>query len=453
MPADGPLARDLAAVPNATGGTLDLRDALHAMEQARPLPLITRGSHGEVYWTPVARALFAVDNIGHHLRSLSTDITPTRLSNRIHTWHDDGGARWRTGDRAVFSKILSGKRLPTPWEVAQLALLYGEPPTAMFTIAGRPFADYTGFHGDELTRRVELLALATQTARCVGRWLSGRVPDAKERMEVFSSTEHNPSTPIDAAAQTLFETMIRKALKNGAVEGLHEGDVQFLGEEVRHAEPLTDGALVAIIDPLDGTIPFIAGLPTWSVSIGMARYDSRADHLVPLCGVVYHPPFDELFFAVADGYAALDRRTGPAPCLTPLSPSPQTSLRRSILATHLSATSDAAVELFINSGLLRSLALVSRRLLMLGSGALALAYVAAGRVESFLNARAVGADVFAGKVILDAAARGSGRPAVVTDLGARPWSLAHKSVLATCTRELHEQISDLIAMHVPSSAR
>jgi len=67
-------------------------------------------------------------------------------------------------------------------------------------------------------------------------------------------------------------------------------DVAVIGEELPPTGDVTAGWTLAV-DPIDGTEAYVAGLPTWSVSIGLLRAG------VPVAGVVYLPSFDDLYLA------------------------------------------------------------------------------------------------------------------------------------------------------------
>ena len=71
-------------------------------------------------------------------------------------------------------------------------------------------------------------------------------------------------------------------------------DVGVLGEEgtVREGR----GPLRIVIDPIDGTAAFVAGLPLWAVCIGVLRGAE------PVAGVVHLPALDETYSA-GDGVA------------------------------------------------------------------------------------------------------------------------------------------------------
>lgn len=154
---------------------------------------------------------------------------------------------------------------------------------------------------------------------------------------------------------------------------LHElfPDDGFVGEESggRVGEP---GAPVWVVDPIDGTANFARGVPHFCISI--AAVVGREVEM----GVIYDPMVDELFAAQRGCGATLNG-----------------------VAMHAATTTDlktAAVEVGWNmrSGSAAFLALLGRvvatgsSVFRSGSGALGLAYVAAGRrdgyVENHINA-------------------------------------------------------------------
>jgi len=67
-------------------------------------------------------------------------------------------------------------------------------------------------------------------------------------------------------------------------------EVAVVGEEMA---PPRDGAggWTLAVDPIDGTDAYLAGLPTWCVSLGLLHAGN------PVAGVVYLPTFDDLYLA------------------------------------------------------------------------------------------------------------------------------------------------------------
>lgn len=66
--------------------------------------------------------------------------------------------------------------------------------------------------------------------------------------------------------------------------------VAVIGEEMPATGDVAAGWTLAI-DPIDGTDAYVAGLPTWCVSLGLLHAGA------PVAGVVYLPSFDDLYLA------------------------------------------------------------------------------------------------------------------------------------------------------------
>jgi len=75
-------------------------------------------------------------------------------------------------------------------------------------------------------------------------------------------------------------------------------DYGIIGEE--QTRRALDNEYLWAIDPLDGTAVFLAGLPTWGVSLGLLR------HGQPYLGVIYLPMLDDCYWCVPGGGAFLN---------------------------------------------------------------------------------------------------------------------------------------------------
>ena len=143
-----------------------------------------------------------------------------------------------------------------------------------------------------LSRR-ELLALAREAALSAGALLLEASRGPAEGVQ-------SKSTPTDlvSEADLAAERAIRELLA-----ARRPGD-RLLGEEGGEA-PLGDGEPTGvrwIVDPLDGTVNFLFGLPQWCVSVAAEDSDGA------LLGVVHDPSRGETFTATRDGPAMLDDR-------------------------------------------------------------------------------------------------------------------------------------------------
>ena len=116
-----------------------------------------------------------------------------------------------------------------------------------------------------------------------------------------------------------------------------------------------------VIDPLDGTLNFLHGLPHFAITIGLLSEDT------PIAGVTFDPIRDELFWASHNVGAFLGRR----------------HLRLNTIkrtCTQLISTNHIPLTPLIHSAIQDT-----ANLRVSGSAALDLAYVAAGRIDGFLG--------------------------------------------------------------------
>lgn len=137
----------------------------------------------------------------------------------------------------------------------------------------------------------------------------------------------------------------------------------FLGEEFGHVEG--SSGFTWVVDPIDGTAPFVNGMPTWCVSIAVLRGG------VPVVGVVQVPCDDELYAAAAGRGASLNGK--------PLRLDPTLTIQNAM--TGIGCNTYVAPERVgqIIAGLLG----IGGNFIRNGSGALMLAYVAAGRLVGY----------------------------------------------------------------------
>ncbi|HWT30285.1 MAG TPA: inositol monophosphatase family protein [Propylenella sp.] len=157
-------------------------------------------------------------------------------------------------------------------------------------------------------------------------------------------------------------------------------DDGFLGEEggVR----LGGGEAVWIIDPIDGTHNFLTGVPVWCVSLALVVAGEA------VLGLIYHPAEDELFAAQRGGGASLNGvpiRVSGVNAVTEARIGIGFSYRRPV-ANHA-----RTVEALLTAGC---------EYCRLGSGALGLAYTAAGRFDGYWEHHTNAWDAAAGLVLV-----------------------------------------------------
>lgn len=163
------------------------------------------------------------------------------------------------------------------------------------------------------------------------------------------------------------------------------------------------------IDPLDGTVNFAHGVPIFSVSL------AYADEGDVQLGVVYDPIRDECFSAQLGRGAQLNRE--------PIKVSSTADLDNSLLVTGFPY--DIRTNPNNNLEIFAYFSLHSQGVRRLGSAAIDLCYVAAGRFDGFWEMRLNPWDVAAGGLIASEAG------AVVTNMqGGQDYMSAPQSILA-----------------------
>jgi myo-inositol-1(or 4)-monophosphatase len=241
-----------------------------------------------------------------------------------------------------------------------------------------------GASGTELAD--ELLELAIEAATMAGELLLERVRHGREQ------TVSSKSTPTDLVSEA--DLAAERAIK--ALLAERRPDDGFVGEE--GGEEQGSSGLSWVVDPLDGTINFLFGIPQWCVSVAVRDGEGT------LAGAVYDPNRDELFTATRDGSATLSGRssdlvapagTGGAQAIE-LTGSQREDLGTAMVATGLAY--DARVRAAQAQVLARVIPEV-RDIRRFGSAALDLAWTAAGRYDAYFERTVKQWDIAAGALI------------------------------------------------------
>jgi myo-inositol-1(or 4)-monophosphatase len=224
----------------------------------------------------------------------------------------------------------------------------------------------------------DLLALACRLAVAAGdAALAGR-----RASSVTSTTK---------SSQTDLVTVHDRAAETAIVAGLtaarpHDG---IVGEE--GTDRAGTSGISWHVDPIDGTTNFVYDLPLWSTSVAAADADGM------LAGAVYAPVLGELFAAGRGRGATLDGR--------PIRCSDRTDLGLALVATGFSYQSERRLQ---QAGTVARLIGSVRDIRRLGSAALDLCYVAAGRYDIYYESGLNSWDAAAGELIATEAGCRSG---------------------------------------------
>jgi myo-inositol-1(or 4)-monophosphatase len=172
------------------------------------------------------------------------------------------------------------------------------------------------------------------------------------------------------------------------------------------------------VDPLDGTVNYAHHIPIFCVSIGYAA------HGMVQLGAVYDPMRDEMFLAERGKGAFLNGR--------PLRVSSATELQRSLLVTGFPYNAwDTPQDNFANFVRFGKLTQGVRRL---GSAAIDLCYVAAGRFEGFWEMALNPWDIAAGGLIAEEAG------ALVTNVKGEPDYISPPQSVVASTPGIHARM-------------
>ena len=274
-----------------------------------------------------------------------------------------------------------------------------------------------------------LLALATDLAHQAGALALA--------MRDGISTQSTKTSPTDVvtAADRAVEQLLVAALRAA------RPDDGLLGEEGAGRTGTT--GLRWVVDPIDGTVNYLYGLPQWAVSVGVEAAPGRQVPGVPaaggpqrpwrtVVGVVFDPAKGELWSAVLGGGSALGGR--------PLACNVVTDLSQALVATGFGYDARRRAAQAV---LLPALLPAVRDLRRAGAGALDLCAVAAGRVDAYYEQGLSPWDLSAGGL-------------VATEAGARVEGLRGRSADAAMVLAagpaVFDALHDLLVAHDADAA-
>lgn len=216
-------------------------------------------------------------------------------------------------------------------------------------------------------------------------------------------------TAADKAAETAIIAVIRDTFP----------DHYILSEEAGTLDTASNTRW--IIDPIDGTVNFANGIPICAVSIGV-----EVNGVMEL-GVVYNPVMNEFFFAEKGKGATLNDK--------PIKVSAKDDLERSFLVTGFPYHwEDMPNDPMVVFGRFIKKGVPVRRL---GSAAIDLCWVAAGRFDGFYEHSLNAWDSAAGYLIVQEAG------GTVTDFNGQPYSPYQPRILAT-NGKIHQALLDVV---------
>ena len=230
-----------------------------------------------------------------------------------------------------------------------------------------------------------MVVMAARAAQRVGQEiLNAHQNRHKIELNIESKGLEGLVTQIDRYSEELVIALLRESYPNHS----------FLGEELGLQEGQgNDADWCWVIDPLDGTHNFVHGVPHFSVSIGVQK-NGVTEH-----GVVYDPVRDELFSASRGKGARLNQRR--------IQVSERKTISGGLFTTghpverkRGGETVSYAAQHFAS---LQKICEAGGQVRRLGSAALDLAYVAAGRFDGYFEMSLKPWDICAGELIVNEA--------------------------------------------------
>lgn len=268
-----------------------------------------------------------------------------------------------------------------------------------------------------------------------------------ELAEIAGSIARNVGVQVRAAREAGVEVAATKSSIVDVVTAADQEAERLVTEGLRAARP-DDGLLgeegashegtsgiTWVIDPIDGTVNYLYGLPSYAVSIAAtvpnegwgatAEPGAMADGRRAIAGAVYVPVTDELFTATEGGGAFLNGRA--------IGVTEETDLARALVATGFGYTVERRTE---QAEVVRQLIPQVRDIRRMGAAAVDLCWLAAGRLDAYYERGLQPWDYAAGALVA--------REAGAVTLGLYHDTLAGEPMLIACPPALAYQMQDAL---------
>ena len=255
----------------------------------------------------------------------------------------------------------------------------------------------------------EFVTVCEDAAKAAGQQLLSWT----DRFQVREKGPADLVTEADLAAEQAACQVIRAAFPHH----------QIIGEEGTGKGSPSDSEFTWYIDPLDGTTNYVHHVPHYCVSIALAHQGEL------IAGVVYCPPNRDLYTAAAGGGAFLNGRR--------LSTSKVTQLSEAMVATSFPPVVDSASGHIQTFERIMAHAQTIRRM---GSAALNLCYVAAGRFDLYWAPPSISSwDVAAGVLLVREAG------GCVTALDGSEFSIDNPPLISASNAKIHAEMLALVS--------
>ncbi len=213
------------------------------------------------------------------------------------------------------------------------------------------------------------LAVAVKAARAAGKKMHANWHLPKR---VNAAEAHDIKLELDVQCQALIEKILAQAFPQIPVLG-EEGSTGNVAAEYRW-----------VIDPIDGTVNYFFGLPHACVSIALEHKNKS------VVAVIYDPFTDELWTTTTSQPSRLNGKI--------IRVSERTKLNDCVIAMGFSKSHDNLKKSLPH---LIRISKQAKKIRILGSAALELAYVASGRLDAYIERTINLWDIAAGSLLVE----------------------------------------------------
>ena len=218
---------------------------------------------------------------------------------------------------------------------------------------------------------MSLLSTAIEAALAAGKL---QRENFGSELAVNEMLKHDIKLDLDVRCQELITDILLKAFPDHCIKG-EEGDSGNAASDTQW-----------IVDPIDGTVNYFYGIPHFCVSIAAKQNGEY------VAGVIHDPMQNETWTIEKGGVPTLNGKT--------IQVSGRTKISDAVVTVGFSKSREALEASFDR---FKRISVEVRKTRMLGSAALALAYIACGRLDAYIEEQISEWDIAAGKMILEAA--------------------------------------------------
>ena len=214
---------------------------------------------------------------------------------------------------------------------------------------------------------------AIKAARAAGKIMRDNW-NAPKRVKM--SHAHDIKLELDVRCQEVIEKILRQAFPK----------IPLLGEEGNSGD--VNAEYRWVVDPIDGTVNYFFGVPHAAVSIALQA--TAPGSPIAEMGVIYGPFTDELWTVIHGGKTLLNGR--------PVRVSKRSNVHDAIIAMGFSKSRENLEKSLPH---LNRLARRAKKIRVMGSAALELAYVACGRLDAYIERTINIWDIAAGGLMVE----------------------------------------------------